>query len=84
VLAKGQADQLHADGVAGRPFNKSLESSGRAYDVVGPVLDVVGGVAAIAGAAMLTLGVRERHRAQNARLVPSGGAQHVGLSLVST
>jgi tetratricopeptide (TPR) repeat protein len=78
VLAGQAADQIKRDAGAGRRFDPGLESTGRAYDIAGPVLDAVGGAAAITGAVLVYLGARDGRRT-HAQLVPTGGAGHVGL-----
>src|SRR5262249_52753855 len=69
VLAKQAADDIRADAAAGRVFDPGKESQGKAFDVAGPVMDVIGGAAAVSGAVLLVLGLRERPRARAA--VPS-------------
>jgi hypothetical protein len=56
---------------AGKPFDPSAESNGRAFAVAGPVLDAVGGAALVTGAVVYYLGVRDRKLARASAFVPT-------------
>jgi tetratricopeptide (TPR) repeat protein len=70
VLGLRAASELAADADAGRVFDPTKESRGRAYATAGLALDVAGGVVAVAGATLLALGARDAHRERRTTSVP--------------
>ena len=80
AVASGNARAQEKLATEGKPFDPSLESSGKTFGVVGPVLAGVGGVLVVGGAALAVVGVLKSRPAEKDKVTftPSVGPGLVG------